>query len=95
MRSIRKDSKMKLNPRYVSPQVFHRYLKEELGIKIGINAVYQGLQEGSIRSIRVHHGAFQVPVEELEAYPERLLEISRGVPSTNGLLGTPKKVLDG
>jgi hypothetical protein len=85
---------MKLNPRYVSPQVFHRYLKEELGLKIGINAVYQGLQEGSIRSIRVHHGAFQIPVEELESYPERLLEVNKGLPSTNGLLGN-KKVLNG
>jgi hypothetical protein len=94
MRKIRKDSNMKLNPRYVSPQVFHRYLKEELGIKIGINAVYQGLQEGSIRAIRVHHGAFQIPVEELEAYPSRLLEVSKGVPSSNGLLGN-KKVLNG
>jgi hypothetical protein len=94
MRKIRKDNQMKLNPKYVSPQIFHRYLKEELEIKIGINAIYKGLQEGAIRSIRVHHGAFQIPVEELEAYPARLLEISRGVPSTNGLLGN-KKVVNG
>ncbi len=85
---------MKLNPRYVSPQVFHRYLKDELEIKIGINAVYRGLQEGAIRSIRVRGGAFQIPVEELENYPERLLEVSKGLPSTNGLLGN-KKVLNG
>jgi hypothetical protein len=85
---------MRLTPRYVSPQVFHRYLKEELEIKIGINAVYKGLQEGSIRSIRVHGGAFQIPIAELENYPERLLEVSKGLPSTNGLLGN-KKIVTG
>lgn len=84
---------MAINPKYVSIPVFHRYLNEVVGLKIGFNKIYSEVNNGNIRSAFIA-GKHQIVYTELEDYAERKLTESKGIPTSHaGLLG--EKVLNG
>jgi hypothetical protein len=86
---------MALTPKYVSIPVFHRYMNEVVGIKIGLNKLYSELQKGEIRSAFIA-GKYQIVTGELEDYPQRKLTESLGKPTVHtGMLGNKVSTLNG
>ncbi len=80
------------NAKYINPETFHKFINEVVGLKMGKNAIYEALARGDIRSIRtntVDGARYQIPVNEVEDYPDRKLAESQGKPTVHrSLLGT-------
>lgn len=76
--------------RYLTVNGFHAALKELSGLTLSNPKIYGALKDGTLRGFQVGTH-WRIPVEEIDDYPERLLQESRGIaPVHKGLLGTPK-----
>jgi IS30 family transposase len=63
-------------PKYVSPEVFQRFMNEAVGINISTSTLYRYLAQGEIRSAKIN--GYRIPISELNDYPERKLAESHG-----------------